>query len=137
MPSLHELTAQHRPILADGAMGTMLQELGLEPGETGELWNVERPAEVERLHRAYAAAGARILTTNTFGGTRSRLELHGLGDRVAELNEAGARIARRVADEVGAVVAGDVGPTGELLEPLGALAPDEAVELFREQIQAL
>src|SRR3954451_19469389 len=102
MPSLHDLVAQFRPVLADGAMGTMLQELGLEPGETGELWNAERPDDIERVHRAYADAGARILTTNTFGGTQPRLDLHGLGDRVAELNEAGARIARRVADEVGA-----------------------------------
>src|SRR4051812_58971 len=114
-----ELLAPAPPVIADGAAGTYPQERGLDDGEPGELWNVERPGEVEALHRAYAEAGARILTTNTFGGSAPRLALHGLEHRVRELNRAGAAIARRVADEHGALVAGDVGPTGELLEPLG------------------
>ena len=83
------------PVLVDGGMGTLLQDNGLDDGGSGELWNVERPDVVLDAHRAYAAAGARILTTNTFGGTRPRLDMHGLGDRVHELNEAGARLARR------------------------------------------
>jgi 5-methyltetrahydrofolate--homocysteine methyltransferase len=135
--ALHELLASHHPVIFDGAAGTYLQELGLDDGAPGELWNVERPDVVEALHRAYAEAGARILTTNTFGGTASRLALHGLEERVRELNLAGAAIARRVADEYGALVAGDVGPTGELLEPLGTLSHERAVELFTEQIAAL
>jgi 5-methyltetrahydrofolate--homocysteine methyltransferase len=135
--ALRELLAKHRPVIFDGAAGTYLQEHGLEDGAPGELWNVERPDAVEALHRAYAGAGARILTTNTFGGTAPRLALHGLDDRVRELNLAGAAIARRVADEYGALVAGDVGPTGELLEPLGTLSHERAVELFTEQIAAL
>jgi methionine synthase I (cobalamin-dependent) len=135
--ALRELLATSRPVIFDGAAGTYLQERGLDDGAPGELWNLERPDEVEALHRAYAEAGARILTTNTFGGTAPRLALHGLDDRVREVNLAGAAIARRVADEYGALVAGDVGPTGELLEPLGTLSHEQAVELFREQIAAL
>jgi 5-methyltetrahydrofolate--homocysteine methyltransferase len=134
---LLELAAESRPVVADGAMGTQLQERGLEPGEPGERWNLERPQEIERVHRSYAAAGARILTTNTFGATRARLELQGLADATADVNRAAAAIARRVADASGGLVAGDVGPSGELLAPLGTLSEDDAVELFREQIEAL
>src|SRR5881392_2939036 len=101
-------------------MGTLLQDMGLDDGGAGELWNVERPDAVRKAHRGYARAGARILTTNTFGGTLPRLETHGLGARVHELNEAAARLAREVADETGALVAGGLGPTGELMSPLGA-----------------
>ena len=100
-------------------MGTLLQDRGLEGGMPGELWNVENPDAVRAAHEEYAAAGATVLTTNTFGGTRPRLDLHGLGDRVHELNAAAARLAREVADAHGLLVAGDLGPTGELLEPLG------------------
>ena len=108
-------------VLVDGGMGTLLQDMGLDDGGSGELWNVDRPDAVRDAHRAYAEAGARVLTTNTFGGTRPRLEMHGLGDRVHELNEAGARLAREVADAHGALVAGDLGPTGELMAPLGTM----------------
>src|SRR3954462_4445401 len=135
--ALRELLATSRPVIFDGASGTYLQERGLDHGAPGELWNVERPDEVEALHRAYAEAGARILTTNTFGGTAPRLALHGLEDRVRELNLAGAAIARRVADEYGALVAGDGGPTGGLLEPLGALSHQRGGELFPEPSAAL
>jgi len=125
------------PILLDGGMGTLLQDRGLVDGAAGELWNVDRPDEVRACHEDYARAGARILTTNTFGGTRPRLEMHGLGDRVHELSRAGARLAREVADRYDALVAGDVGPTGELLEPLGVLTPDAAQQLFEEQLHGL
>ena len=125
------------PILLDGGMGTLLQDLGLVDGAAGELWNVERPDEVRRCHEDYARAGARILTTNTFGGTRPRLQMHGLEDRVHELSRAGAALAREVADAHDALVAGDLGPTGELLEPLGTLSADEARRLFEEQLHGL
>ena len=125
------------PVLLDGGMGTLLQDLGLDDGGSGELWNVDKPDAIRDSHRAYAEAGARILTTNTFGGTRPRLQMHGLEDRVHELNEAAARIARSVADEHGILVAGDLGPTGELLEPLGTMTPDEAEEIFAEQLRGL
>ena len=124
-------------LLIDGGMGTLLQDRGLEGGAPGELWNVDNPDAVRSAHQEYADAGAALLTTNTFGGTRPRLALHGLGDRVHELNEAGARLAREVAAPAGAVVGGGVGPTGELLEPLGTMSPAHAEELFAEQMRGL
>jgi 5-methyltetrahydrofolate--homocysteine methyltransferase len=125
------------PVLLDGGMGTLLQDRGLDDGGAGELWNVEHPEAVRETHEAYARAGARILTTNTFGGTRPRLQMHGLEDRVYELNRAAAALARSVAVEHGALVAGDLGPTGELLAPLGTLQPDEAQAIFEEQLRGL
>ena len=121
----------------DGGMGTLLQDRGLEGGVPGELWNVENPDAVRAAHREYADAGATVLTTNTFGGTRPRLDLHGLGDRVHELNAAAARLARGVADERGLLVAGDLGPTGELMDPLGTLTEADAQALFAEQLAGL
>jgi 5-methyltetrahydrofolate--homocysteine methyltransferase len=125
------------PIVLDGGMGTLLQDRGLDDGAAGELWNVDRPDEVRACHEEYARAGARILTTNTFGGTRPRLLMHGLEDRVHELSRAGAQLAREVADRYDALVAGDPGPTGELMEPLGTLSADEAQQLFEEQLRGL
>jgi 5-methyltetrahydrofolate--homocysteine methyltransferase len=127
------------PVLADGAMGTMLFEAGLTSGDSPERWNVERPGVIRDVHRAYRAAGVRILLTNTFGGTRFRLALHGLEGRVAELNEAAARLAAEVAHApgAGAVVAGDIGPSGGILVPLGELERDDAVAGFAEQAAAL
>jgi 5-methyltetrahydrofolate--homocysteine methyltransferase len=123
--------------LLDGGMGTLLQDRGLADGGAGELWNVEHPDRVRAAHEQYATAGARILTTNTFGGSRPRLRLQGLDDRVHELNEAAATLARSVADEHGALVAGGLGPTGELLEPLGTMTRAEAQEIFAEQLRGL
>ena len=128
----------NRPYLVfDGAMGTMLQAAGIEPGGAGELWNVENADAIETIHTAYLAAGADIVTTNTFGGSRPRLDMHGAGDRVHELNMAAAQVAKRAAAPYGALVAGDIGPSGELLEPLGLLTPDEAQAVFEEQIAGL
>ncbi|MDQ4052819.1 MAG: homocysteine S-methyltransferase family protein [Actinomycetota bacterium] len=126
-----------RPVLLDGAMGTLLQDSGLEDGAPGELWNLENPEAIRAAHAAYAQVGARLLTTNTFGGTRPRLDMHGLGDRVGEVNRTAAQLARSVADERGLLVAGDLGPTGELLAPLGTLSPEEAQALFAEQLIGL
>jgi len=126
-----------RPVLSDGAIGTMLQAAGLMPGASPELWNIERPERMRVIHEAYADAGARLLTTNSFGGTRPRLALHGLEGRVAELNDAAARIAREVADAAGINVLGSMGPTGELMEPIGTLSHEQAVDLFAEQATAL
>jgi methionine synthase I (cobalamin-dependent) len=135
--TLRDLIAARGCALFDGAMGTMLQGAGLEAGESGERWNLERAEAVADIHRGYAAAGSVLVTTNTFGATAPRLSASGLGDRVADVNAAAVRIARAVADEFGALVAGDVGPTGELIEPLGTLSPSEAQALFAEQIEAL
>jgi 5-methyltetrahydrofolate--homocysteine methyltransferase len=112
----------------------MLQLAGLTDGAP-ERWNVERPEVILAIHRAYVEAGSDFISTNTFGGTRNRLQLDGLGERVAELNEAGARLAREAAGE--RLVAGSMGPTGELMDPLGLLTPDGARESFTEQALAL
>ncbi len=123
---------------ADGAMGTILQERGLDDGGAPELWNIERPDEIEAVLENYAKAGARFITTNTFGGTRGRLALHGLESRVEELNRAGSQIARTVADRhPGTFVMGDVGPSGDLMEPMGTLTMESAQEIFAEQIRGL
>jgi 5-methyltetrahydrofolate--homocysteine methyltransferase len=125
-------------LISDGAMGTMLQGKGLTDGGAPELWNVENPTAIEEVLEEYAAAGANLITTNTFGGTRGRLQMHGLEDRLFELNKAGAEIARKVADRhPGCFVMGDVGPSGELMEPMGTMTVDEAKELFADQIKAL
>ncbi|MGI9226839.1 MAG: homocysteine S-methyltransferase family protein [Candidatus Nanopelagicaceae bacterium] len=125
-------------LISDGAMGTMLQDRGLTDGGAPELWNVENPSAIEDVLEQYAAAGANLITTNTFGGTRGRLQMHGLEDRLFELNKAGAEIARKVADRhPGCFVMGDVGPSGELMEPMGTMTVDEAKELFADQIKAL
>ncbi len=134
---LSDLLDAGMPILLDGGMGTLLQDGGLVDGGAGELWNVERPEVIRDVHDAYAAAGARILTTNTFGGTRPRLQMHGLEDRVHELNQAAAEIARSVADPRGLLVAGNLGPTGELIAPLGTMDADEATGYFEEQLLGL
>jgi 5-methyltetrahydrofolate--homocysteine methyltransferase len=127
------------PILADGAMGTMLFAAGLQSGDPPEAWNVERPDAVRAIHRAYLAAGSRIVLTNTFGGNRLRLGMHGLADRVAELDRAGAELLRAEVDAAGgrALVAGDIGPSGAIMAPMGTLEHDEAVDVFAEQAAAL
>jgi 5-methyltetrahydrofolate--homocysteine methyltransferase len=134
---LTALLGESTPVVVDGGMGTLLQDRGLTDGGAGELWNVERPEVVRDSHDAYARAGARLLTTNTFGGTRPRLQMHGLEDRVHELNRAAASLARSVADEHGILVAGDLGPTGELMAPLGTMDAAEAQEIFAEQLRGL
>jgi Homocysteine S-methyltransferase len=120
-------------------MGTMLFEAGLTSGDSPERWNVERPDVIRGVHRAYGDAGSRILLTNTFGGNRFRLALHGLDTRVGELNEAAARLAGEAAHAPGstAVVAGDIGPSGGILAPLGELERADAVKGFAEQAAAL
>lgn len=137
MNRLRALIGDGGPVLLDGGMGTLLQDRGLDDGGSGELWNVEHPDVVAAIHEQYAAAGARLLTTNTFGGTRPRLAMHGLEDRVHELSRAGAEIATTVARRHGVLVAGDIGPTGELMAPLGTMDHDEARSIFAEQLAGL
>jgi 5-methyltetrahydrofolate--homocysteine methyltransferase len=138
MSDLLEAIRHREARVGDGAMGTMLQDAGLDDGGAPELWNVEHPDKVREIFEAYVGAGSNLLTTNTFGGSRPRLAMHGLQDRVAELNQAAARLARSVADgNPGVYVLGDVGPSGDLMEPMGTLTPEDAVALFSEQIAAL
>ena len=134
-----ELLGEKGVLVADGAMGTTLFSLGLESGDCPEKLNVEQPGMISVVHRLFVEAGADLFLTNTFGGNRRRLALHGLEDRVAEFNRAGVRIGRQVASDSGkaVAVAASVGPTGDLFEPLGPLSHDEGVEVFREQMEAL
>ena len=136
---LTDFIAEKGILLADGAIGTNLFNMGLESGEAPELWNELAPEKITRLHQDFVDAGADIILTNSFGGTRHRLKLHHAQERVHEINSRAARIARAVADGAGrkVLVAGSVGPTGELLQPLGALSYDEAVAAFAEQIEGL
>lgn len=136
MTTWSELLAQPGVILADGAMGTMLMANGLAFGNSPEQWNVDEPQRVGEVHAAYVQAGARILLTNTFGGNRFRLQLHNLQERAAELNRAAARLAREAAGGA-ALVAGDIGPSGGILAPLGELEPEAAMAGFAEQATAL
>jgi 5-methyltetrahydrofolate--homocysteine methyltransferase len=123
-------------LIADGATGTTLQQMGLPSGAAPERWNLENPAAIRALHRGYVEAGSDLVLTNTFGGSRLRLEMEGLGDQVREINLAAARLAREVAgDQV--MVLGDMGPTGQLMEPMGTLTYDDAVAVFAEQAAAL
>jgi len=136
---LQTLLAQGRPLLADGATGTNLFEMGLTSGDNPELWNDIHPDRIRALHQSFVDAGADIILTNSFGGNRRRLMLHNLEGRTRELNRLAAQNARAVADKAGrpVVVAGSVGPTGDLLAPLGPLSEDEAFEVFVEQIEGL
>jgi 5-methyltetrahydrofolate--homocysteine methyltransferase len=120
-------------------MGTMLFANGLQFGDPPELWNLEHPDVIRRIQRAYLEAGSRIVLTNTFGGNRLRLGLHGLQDRVDELNRTAAILLRAEVQAAGgtALVAGDIGPSGEIVAPLGTLDYDEAVDVFREQAASL
>jgi 5-methyltetrahydrofolate--homocysteine methyltransferase len=136
---LTTLLSEREWLLADGATGSNLFDRGLQSGDAPELWNVEHPERIADLHRAFVEAGADVILTNTFGGTRHRLKLHKSENRVAELNEAAARLARGEADRVErtVLVAGSMGPTGEILEPLGPLTLEGAREAFAEQAAAL
>jgi 5-methyltetrahydrofolate--homocysteine methyltransferase len=136
---LSELLAEKGVLLADGATGTNLFAQGLEAGEAPELWNEAQPEKIVKLHQDFVDAGADIILTNSFGGTRHRLKLHHADSRVHELNKKAAEIARSVADKAPrkVIVAGSVGPTGELLIPLGALSYEDAVAAFVEQMEGL
>lgn len=129
--------ASGKIILSDGAWATQMQKLGLQPGDCPEEWNVSRPDNVRQIARDYLKVGADFCLTNTFGGNKYRLVRHGFADKMREFNLLGALLSRQAADEVGAWVAGSVGPTGEFVQPEGMLAPNEMYAAFREQIEAL
>jgi 5-methyltetrahydrofolate--homocysteine methyltransferase len=126
-------------LLADGATGTNLFDMGLTSGDAPELWNETHPDRIRRLHQHFVDAGADIILTNSFGGTGRRLALHMAEARVVELNRMAARNARAVADAADRriIVAGSVGPTGDLFAPLGIMTEAWAVDVFAEQIEGL
>ena len=136
---LSALLEEKGVLLADGATGTTLFEVGLTSGQSPEFWNDTAPEKITKLHQGFVDAGSDIILTNSFGGTRHRLKLHHAQDRTFELNEKAAIIGREVADKSdrNIIVAGSVGPTGELLVPLGELTYEGAVEAFIEQMEGL
>jgi homocysteine S-methyltransferase len=142
MQPLAEILAS-RPLLADGAMGTVLYSRGVLINKCYDELNLSDPSLILSIHEEYLQAGAEILETNTFGANRIRLARHGLGTKVAEMNTAGVRLARQAVDRLkekragNAWVAGSVGPLGVRLEPLGKTGLDEARAAFAEQIRAL
>ncbi|WP_271946964.1 betaine--homocysteine S-methyltransferase [Ruegeria faecimaris] len=137
--ALSKLLDSNTTLLADGATGTNLFNMGLQSGDAPELWNVDAPDKIRALYQGSVDAGSDLFLTNTFGGTSARLKLHEAQNRVAELNRAGAELGREVADKANrpVIVAGSVGPTGEIMQPVGALSHADAVEMFHEQAQAL
>ena len=141
--SIGQLLAAQGYLVADGAMGTQLFAVGLSAGDPPEAWNVHHAEQVRAIHRAYLRAGADLVVTNSFGGTRFRLALHDLQDRVVELNAAAARNARIEADAEAegtgraVLVAGSLGPTGELLEPMGNMSAADCQAAFAEQAAGL
>ncbi len=137
--ALSDLLATRDWLMADGATGTNLFNMGLEAGEPPEFWNTDRPDTIRHLHRAAVEAGSDIFLTNTFGGNAARLKLHAAQGRVRELNRVAASLGREVADASGrvVVVAGSVGPTGEIFQPMGNLTHATAVEIFHEQAEGL
>ena len=126
-------------ILADGATGTNLFAMGLETGDPPEPWNVDHKDRIRALHQGFVDAGSDLFLTNSFGGTSFRLKLHSLEKRVFELNKAAGLIAREVADQANrrVIVAGAMGPTGEMIEPHGLMTPKEAADAFKAQAEGL
>jgi len=141
---LTELLNTRPWLLADGATGTNFFAMGLQHGDAPELWNLEQPDAVVRHYRSFIDAGSDIILTNTFGGTANRLKLHKADDRVFEINRAAAELARRAVREAAGesgredvIVAGSIGPTGDLFVPLGPLTVEEGAKAFEEQARGL
>ncbi len=139
MNKLLELLEEEQVLVLDGAMGTQLFARGLVSGGSPEEWNLTHPDRVQDVHRAYVEAGSNVILTNSFGGTRYRLKLHDLQDRAEEVNRAAAENARVAADAADhpVLVAGSMGPTGELLEPMGSMTYDGCRDAFAEQARGL
>ncbi|MFK7868831.1 MAG: betaine--homocysteine S-methyltransferase [Roseobacter sp.] len=134
-----DLLAANGVLLADGATGTNLFNMGLMSGDAPELWNADEPQKIKTLYKGAVDAGSDLFLTNSFGANASRLKLHGAEKRVHELSRVAAEIGREVADTAGrtVIVAGSVGPTGEIMEPVGTLSHALAVEMFHETADGL
>ena len=139
MNILDELIAERQTLMVDGAMGTELFVRGLTAGDPPEMWNLDQPDEIIEIHTNYINAGSDIIVTNSFGGTAFRLKLHKLENQVFEINKAAAMVAREAADksERHVIVAGSMGPTGELLQPMGEMTPETAADAFAAQAEGL
>ncbi len=137
--ALSRLLNERDWLMADGATGTTLFNMGLQSGDAPELWNADHPDRIRTLYRGPVEAGSDLFLTNSFGGTAARLKLHGAQARVRELNRLAAELGREVADAAGrtVVVAGSMGPTGEIMAPMGPLTHELAVEMFHEQAEGL
>jgi 5-methyltetrahydrofolate--homocysteine methyltransferase len=137
--ALSRMLASRDWIMADGATGTNLFNMGLSSGEPPELWNVDEPDNIRKLYSMAVEAGSDLFLTNTFGGNAARLKLHNAQGRVRELNRVGVALGREIADKAGrpVIVAGSVGPTGEIFEPMGTMTHATAVEIFHEQIEGM
>ena len=139
--TLQALLDEREWLLADGATGTNFFDMGLMSGDAPEMWNLDREdsKKVRTLHRKFIESGSDIILTNTFGGGRHRLKLHDAQDQVFEINKAAAQLARAEADSVEhpVIVAGSIGPTGEIFQPIGELSYEEGVASFKEQAEGL
>ena len=136
MADLKQKLAEPEIIVMDGATGTQLQKLGLPPGMAPELWNLQNPDAIKTHYRAYVEAGSDAILTNSFGGTRPRLVLEQSEHLTQAVNVAAAELAREVAGDA-VLVLGSVGPTGVLMDPMGEMTYDQAVDYFAEQVAAL
>ncbi|GFE64125.1 betaine--homocysteine S-methyltransferase [Litoreibacter roseus] len=136
---LEELLQQRDWLLADGATGTELFNMGLASGDAPELWNEDHPDRIHTLYKGAVDAGSDIFLTNSFGANAARLKLHDAQDRAFDLSRMAAEIGRDVADAAGrpVVVAGSMGPTGEIMAPMGTLTHENAVEIFHQQAEGL
>ena len=136
---LTDLLAEKGTLLADGATGTNLFNMGLMSGDAPEMWNTEQPQNIIKLYQGAVQSGSDIFLTNSFGANASRLKLHNAEKRAHELSRVSAELAREVADKAGrkVIVAGSVGPTGEIMEPVGPLTHALAVEMFHETADGL
>ena len=134
-----DLLSERGVLLADGATGTNLFNMGLMSGDAPELWNTDEPAKITALYKGAVDAGSDLFLTNSFGANASRLKLHNAEKRVHELSRVAAELGREVADKAGrkVLVAGSVGPTGEIMEPVGTLSHALAVEMFHETADGL
>jgi 5-methyltetrahydrofolate--homocysteine methyltransferase len=141
MDALASLLDKEPYLVLDGAMGTLLMKAGLPSGAAPEEWNLSEPDHIRGIHLKYLRAGARVILTNSFGGNSFRLERHGLAAKTFELNQAAAQFAGNARDlalpESPCLVAGSMGPTGEMMEPLGTLTPKAARDGFAEQAAGL
>ena len=136
---LDQLLTEKGVLLADGATGSNLFDVGLQTGDSPELWNDIHPDRIANQYQSFIDAGSDIILTNTFGGTRYRLKLHNADDRVEELNVKAAQIARQQVEKADhtVLVGGSMGPTGEIMQPIGTLSQEDAADAFEEQARAL